>query len=451
MELKEIREQINKLGTDMKAIMSKAGEEKRELSQEEELSFDRMDSERETLIKQERRQARMEELEKGVGRRSEPAQPSQETRVARNGQPSQYSMVEGIRTWMLTQASMRTGRQVNVTPEQRERATKMGFDLTARSLNMRLPDIPLQTRNKREVADWETRALSTLNTSSPVDGYYTLVNEMTRPLEEALLAFGGMRERATIVRTETGAELPWPTDNDTSNKGEIIAENSQVNEKDITFGQLTLNAFKYSSKMIRVSVELLQDTSIPNFGAYLGRKLGERIGRITNDHFTTGTGNSQPNGLMTAATASGTQLAAQTPTYAELVAVQHSVDPAYRGNGSWMFHDSMLAEIKKIVDASTGRPIWLPNMVGGEPDTILGDPYTVNQSVAAAAGSGAGRSIAYGDISKYLIRDVRDVTLVVADQLYANFHQVAFLAFSRHDGDLLDAGTHPVKYALNKA
>jgi hypothetical protein len=32
------------------------------------------------------------------------------------------------------------------------------------------------------------------------------------------------------------------------------------------------------------------------------------------------------------------------------------------------------------------------------------------------------------------------------DELFAQCRQVAFLAFSRHDGDLLDAGTHPVKY-----
>jgi HK97 family phage major capsid protein len=45
-----------------------------------------------------------------------------------------------------------------------------------------------------------------------------------------------------------------------------------------------------------------------------------------------------------------------------------------------------------------------------------------------------------------MIRDVKDVTLVRLDERFAEFGQVCFLAFSRHDGDLLDAGTHPVKY-----
>jgi predicted dehydrogenase len=33
-----------------------------------------------------------------------------------------------------------------------------------------------------------------------------------------------------------------------------------------------------------------------------------------------------------------------------------------------------------------------------------------------------------------------------ASARYTDYHQVGFLAFARSDGDLLDAGTHPVKY-----
>ena len=51
----------------------------------------------------------------------------------------------------------------------------------------------------------------------------------------------------------------------------------------------------------------------------------------------------------------------------------------------------------------------------------------------------------FGDFSKYHIRDVMEVRLVRLDEVYAEYAQVAFLAFSRHDGLLLDAGTHPIK------
>ena len=291
---------------------------------------------------------------------------------------------------------------------------------------------------------------------SPDDGgSNTVPDEMMRPLERAMLQFGGMRQVSTIIRTETGADLPIPTNNDTSNKGAILAESSEHTELDVTFGQLVLQAYKYTSRRVNVSVEYLQDNAI-NAVAFLGDLLGERIGRITNDHFTTGTGSSQPNGVVTAATDSTVEFGTLAPTYGDLMDLKHSVDPAYRDRGArWMFHDQMLKEIKKIVipgfsGDTAGQPLWRPGLAAGEPNTIDGDPYTINQSMAQpAVGESPAvqeKTMLYGDFSKYLIRDVRDITLVRLDERYAELGQVAFLAFSRHDGDLLTGGS-PVKYA----
>ena len=91
-----------------------------------------------------------------------------------------------------------------------------------------------------------------------------------------------------------------------------------------------------------------------------------------------------------------------------------------------------------------GAPLWQPGMAAGQPDTIMGYQYVINQSMTTPAT--AVKSILFGDFSKYIIRDCRDVTLVRLDERYADYHQVGFLAFARSDGDLLDAGTRPVKY-----
>jgi len=448
----EAREAINKLGTDMQALLAKAREEKREPTDDEKHSFDTMDVAREEAIKAERRYLRLAELEGSNGRQTRQHQPTAELRDSKGPvEVTSLERLETLRAWLLA------GSTARPSAGGRAAATKSGVDLAARNLELLLPHTALRSTRSDEIARWqqrivEQRALSAGSTSSPVDGAYTVPDEMMRPLEEALLSFGGMRVKSTILRTDTGADLPIPTVNDTGNKGEILGENMQVHQLDVAFNQLVLESYKYSSKMILVSVELLQDNAI-NLAEFLGRALGTRIGRITNDHFTTGTGTAEPRGILTATTASGTQFAALTPTYAEMVGLQHAIDPAYRSNAGvgWMFHDSMLAQIKSIVDASTGRPIWMPGMTGGAPDTILGDPYVINQSMPSAAGSGAGKSVVYGDLSKYLIRDVRAITLLRLDERFADYHQVAFLAFSRHDGDLLDAGTHPVKHALNKA
>ena len=94
--------------------------------------------------------------------------------------------------------------------------------------------------------------------------------------------------------------------------GVILNENTQVANQDVAFSQLILDAWKYSSKQVLVSVELLQDSAVP-LGEILGRLLGERIGRITNTHFTVGTGVSMPLGIVPAATLGFTAPTADSP------------------------------------------------------------------------------------------------------------------------------------------
>jgi len=130
------------------------------------------------------------------------------------------------------------------------------------------------------------------------------------------------------------------------------------------------------------------------------------------------------------------------------VEMEHSIDPAYRRNASWMMSDNALNKSKLILDTQ-GRPLWAAGIAGGAPDTLLGYPLIINNDMAVMAANA--KSVLFGDLSKYIIRDVLGITLLRLEERYADFHQVAFLAFARMDGDLLDAGTHPVKVFVNAA
>jgi HK97 family phage major capsid protein len=281
----------------------------------------------------------------------------------------------------------------------------------------------------------------------PAEGGYTVPQDFMYQLETAMLAFGGMRSVASVIRTDSGALMPYPTSNDTVNEGAIIAENTQVTEQDVAFGAVNLGAFMYTSKLVRVSFQLLQDSAF-DLPSWLAARLGERLARITNRHFTVGAGGGAlPTGIITAATAgpvgSGSLAAVGAVSYDNLVDTEHSVDPAYRTNARWMFHDNTLRDLKKLKD-DMGRPIWIPGLVDREPDRILGYGYTINQHMAAPAVNA--KIIAFGALDKYLIRDVLGLQVLRLNERYADYLQVGFLAFLRADGNLIDAGTHPVKY-----
>ena len=108
-----------------------------------------------------------------------------------------------------------------------------------------------------------------------------------------------------------------------------------------------------------------------------------------------------------------------------------------------MMADSTLKIVKKLKD-SQNRYLWMSGLAFKEPDTINGYPYTINQHMPAATTTL--KSLLFGDFSKYFIRRAGGVMLMRLVERYADYNQTGFVAFQRADGNLVDAGTHPVKY-----
>lgn len=301
------------------------------------------------------------------------------------------------------------------------------------------------------------RPKATMSTTTDSQGGYTIAEGFGGELLLEMLAMGGVRQAATILPTATGNPLPWPTNDDTSNTGELLAQNVTATAQDLTFGVVPLDAWTYSSKYVTVPIELLQDNSI-NLEVVLRDLLSTRLGRITNTHYTTGSGTLRPSGIITRAASGVAGASGQLTTFIldNLVDLEHSVDPAYRnlpGTG-FMMHDTSLRQIKKLLDGE-GRPIWLPGLTSGEPSTILRYPYFINQDMAVPAANA--KSLIFGNLKKYMIRDVMAVELFrFTDSAFMLLHSVGFVAFMRTDGDLVAAGcaddaTTCVKYFKHAA
>jgi HK97 family phage major capsid protein len=285
---------------------------------------------------------------------------------------------------------------------------------------------------------------NTMSTSTDSEGGYTVPTTVATSILDALKEYGGMRSVADVIRTGDGATMNYPTSDGTAEEGEIVGQNTSATDLDVDFGVKSLDVYKYSSKTVTVPWELLQDSSADIEGFVRGR-LQTRLGRITNKHFTIGSGSSQPNGIITAATVGVTLATGNTTaiaTYDDLVDLEHSVDPAYRQNGKWMFNDTVLKGIRKIKDDQS-RPVFVPGYEqgnpGGAPSRLLGRDIVINQHMASPAASAV--TIAFGDFSYYKIRDVMAITLFrFTDSAYTKKGQVGFLAWMRSGGNFVDVG-----------
>jgi len=275
-------------------------------------------------------------------------------------------------------------------------------------------------------------------------GGYLVPTEFVASLEKAMLAFGGIREEAKVIRTSGGGPLTMPMNDDTGNVAAIVGEASSISVTNATIGQFTLGAYKYASS-VQASWEMLQDSGI-NLEAELGAILGERLGRGQAAHLATGTGSGQPTGLVTGSYLGATQLTNDVLVYQDFLNLYHSVNPVYRKNAKWVMNDALLAKLRNLTSPAGFLIFGSPEQ--GEPNSFLGAPIVICNEMTSDLTTAAGKVCLFGDLSAYKVREVSNIELTRQNELYSASGLVGWVIHHRLDGKLADAGTHPVKHLV---
>lgn len=401
----QLREQRANIFEQQKAILDRADAETRPMSAEETATYDRLDADFERLDADIERAETMESREKALMRANPPAEVTGPTGGG----------------------------------DDKDKAFDRAF---TNFLRHGISDLAPEDKTVM-IANRAGDVLNAAGVGTGAAGGYTVAPEFRDKLVETQKWYGPMLQEAEVIYTDTGANLQWPTNDDTGNVGAILAENTQVTEQDVIFGTAALDAYMYTSKQVRVSYQLLQDNAF-DINTWLPKKLGQRLGRILNQHFTTGTGTNQPDGIVTSATVgvTGTGSFATTGgiSFDNIIDLLESMDPAYgEGDGlKFMGHQSVRKALRKLKDGQ-GRYLWEPSVQAGVPNQVQGYAFVLNNDMPAlAAGS---KSLLFGNIrDAYVIRIVRGIQTLRLQERYADFLQVGFLAFERADGTMQDAG-----------
>ncbi|GAN61601.1 phage capsid protein [Acetobacter cibinongensis] len=242
-----------------------------------------------------------------------------------------------------------------------------------------------------------------------------------------------------MIETTSGADLPWPTNDDTARRAKIIGENQQISKGDMNFGQVSLKAFLYATDAILVPWTLFQD-SFMDLDGFIRNAIATAFGRTLADDLTTGTGVGMPQGVLTGAAAGPTSKAADL-VYDDFVELIHSVDRAYRTGATFMMNDNTTKALHLLKD-QIGRPLWVPSLVTGMPDTFAGYPVTVNESMPDIAAGAT--PILFGNLKNYKFRMVKQVSVVRLNERYADYLQTGYFGYARFGGGLPTAAA-PLK------
>jgi len=271
-----------------------------------------------------------------------------------------------------------------------------------------------------------------------VDAYSRIVEHMVET--SSLMAAG-----ATVVTTSTGEDLVVPKSTGYVSSA-IIAEGSSITESDPTLSTTTLKAFGYKS-FFQISSELANDTPT-NLLDYLARAAGTALGLGATGYgndLINGVGTTAPRGLLldaatgvTGPTGTGTTLGTQGTANQGTDALWNligSVAEPYSQTPSTAFllRNASNIIVRKLRD-TTGQPI------NGLTDrrSILGYPAYVDPFMPAMAN--AAESIAFGDMSRYMIRIVNGIRFERSDEYAFQSDLVSFRCIIRLDGALIDLG-----------
>ena len=338
---------------------------------------------------------------------------------------------------------------VIVEAEQARRTEKQVDDMTRflrgeiRSIDI---DLGPAWREKRLIRSGAgARELRDLVSDTDALGGNTVPTSFQRQLVEYVEFYTGARNlNVTVLTTQSGEAIEIPNVA-TRSTAAIRGEGTALGEVDATFGQATLNAWKYGV-LTQVSNELLTDTGIDMLG-FIARDTAQAIARITDTDYVTGSGSSKPKGIISTQAVGATAQTASTgvPSYGNLVDLVYSVNPQARALGAyWFTLDTNAAKIRRITD-TTGRPLWEPTLTAGEPDRLLGYPMVLDPNVAAFATAG-GTHMAFGNFSSYYIRDVASVRFERSDDFAFSSDLVTFRTILRTDGDYVGGVDGHVKF-----
>ncbi|WAC68902.1 phage major capsid protein [Microbacterium sp. SL75] len=263
----------------------------------------------------------------------------------------------------------------------------------------------------------------------------TFLNRLTEPLRDMSSV---LQAGPTVIVTESGEELPWPTVSGHGSANANVGESDTRAGSDPTFGKTSIKAYEHS-QLIVVPRRLIEDAAI-DIEAFVARKIAENVGVSLAAKLAIGTGVNETQGLVTAATAgkTGATGVGGAATFDDVIDLFYSLAAPYRATprSGFIVADAALPSLRKAKATGSGEYLWAPSVQVGQPDTLLGKAMYPDANMQFGLGK---KSMVFGDVSKYIVRLVGSIEIARSEERYFESNQVAFRGILRGDGLLEDA------------
>jgi HK97 family phage major capsid protein len=242
-----------------------------------------------------------------------------------------------------------------------------------------------------------------------------------------------------ILRTQSGETIKLPRATAHSTAG-AVTEGAAITASDPTLSSVNSTVTK-EGYLTQFTKELLDDTGVDLEG-YLARSAGVALGNavgaaaVTAAIAAASAGVTAGNGIG-AVTSYGTQ-STEGEGFDFLIDLFYSVIAPYRNSNScgWLMSDIGASKVRKLKSAD-GVYAWVPSVIVGQPDLVLGKPVVTDTNVADPAASA--KSILFGDWSSLVVRIAGGFRFERSDDFAFDADMTTFRALTRHGTVSIDA------------
>jgi len=392
MNAKQLREKRGALIEQMQGMVAAAKAEGRNLSNEENEKFDAISNEVDELRSAAARIERSEELKKELATKAE---------EVRDAAPAKVEVRDAFNAYL------RKGMNGLNAGEARALAELRGTD-------------------------------TQITTNDGLGGF--LVPENWSDFVSATELFkSDIEQVATVLRTANGQHFNLPANDDTSVVAAILGEGTAETVSDMTFTNVKFEPYTYSSKIVKVSNQLIADNAF-DLASFVGSQLANRLKRGINAHLSFGDASSKPQGIGSCSALGKTAASATAVTISEVMDLFYSVDASYRNaaGAGWMMNSATAKAIRVLgFGSSNDFPAYVPGMSVGEPDMLFGKPVYINEDMDGIA-TGK-KSIIFGDLKQYYVHEAGGVQLLRLNERFADALSTGFIAYRRVDGNVLQS------------
>jgi HK97 family phage major capsid protein len=329
-----------------------------------------------------------------------------------------------IAAWALYQG----GFSNLIRSEHYEAAERCGVQLNNTQLSI--------SRSKKAPKTYED--ISRAETEAFTNPDKGVLTTLAPGIERAMLAFGGMLPKCKRMRTPTAAPFKYITHDSTQMIAKARAKLEAGEKLTPAIDDIILTGYSCGSEVSPLAKETLRDNAVAILELAM-QDAAESIARKQNTWITTGTGVKEPRGIQKSVTSTWVYpdpANNAVDLYDVLVHIQDALEESYDANASWVFHKTWKSELRLLVDA-LGRPMWQDSLTVGAPSQLLNKPYTVNNDMPEFGELSQGATIIYGNLDKFVVREVGGVDLTVLHERWADINAVGMVAFAEIDSAVI--------------